>query len=1171
MFQKLFCILCILLRRSPVFCLVFCIFVQSLSPVFGQQLKKDQYGRLCFGPKTADADAQLKASIPVQSTKVGNMMLDDLTLLLDNNRVDIKQGKRSLANGVCFNQQIGKRVFKGQLIVLGKNELAPEQKDRIVLKNQNIVTGDICAVGSDTLVINTADGASAFDLDSVQSVDSPRCIDLMIPLDALKGMPVTVERPFVAATRKAEFWHENRSPNWFSGLKTVSGSVQDAKPMLVFAAEDKDQVVAPMLVRVQRKKKGGINKELQKRLKEIIIKKKKAPGPTPPASKQPDEEYFVPISGITPSIEDLLIYPGIQILLPPGMIYLPPEPSLAEIIARCPENSKPVKTGPVKAAGGWQHRSLKGVQPDDFKNWVQSHFSEIDGNHDGFIDKNEAARAMQNPSYKFEDGVCVATLYRCLDQLRDFHNDGLFSDKTGVSSKDLDEFSKRPSTDEGRKTVKTAISVFISVLNNATTRDLFSPAGKDPRPVDVQQGFLNDCFFNAVAAGIVSMDPGLVKSMVEEIGSLPVGKRKFRVTLPGIGPVIVSEPTDAELGSYAMGTANGIWMPVIEKAYAHSQAPAGTTDTAQFSLMEGSNTGGGFKALLGGDFRPQSIDDYPAAHLAIRNAMNSKHPVMLGISKYASGNTYSLEKEHLYAAIAYDPEKQEITIYNSVGTEPSGAAFVDTKGNAVDGIFSMPLKEALKIFTHIQIADNSTDDAAKLIAEFKDASAVAELPPLPENVGDTKYICYYTREMIPQKDESVDGVPESSGTSSHEVPPGVYVCYYNSESIWTPEAGKEAEAPEKGKPPDFFVCYYEPEKIWASDPDQSPPGKDAGTGSSSRTLELSPASQGKAPDAFVCYYDPGKIWGAENGSGKGDEKSPTFKYFNLTAPSSPEAAKAKAGDRYICFYDPSRIWGHEPEAAGYIEEAKAASHNNADSGSKIPALPDKGYICMYDPGRIWGNPDDSKDLKTAQDSGDLEIDLTGDGKDTLHGELELQSKSSHDQKIVIPDHTIFVPSNPEQQYLAKLGDPAIVLKAGEKIVLKIDTICMSTKLEKPAQPKSQEKAYTVGDYPDSARAQTLFKIIATAEDMAASGSFDAVKVNPDLRARKIAQLALWKYLGSLSPSSKDDITQESIVSDLLESLKGKRIEASARKLIEDLAKQLDDSASACLQKTLNTR
>jgi len=79
----------------------------------------------------------------------------------------------------------------------------------------------------------------------------------------------------------------------------------------------------------------------------------------------------------------------------------------------------------------------------------------------------------------------------------------------------------------------------------------------------VQQGYPNDCSFNAPLAALAQERPNEIKNMITKNGG-----NSFTVRFPGADHAVnVKAPTEAELGIFDGATKSGYWPTLLEKAY----------------------------------------------------------------------------------------------------------------------------------------------------------------------------------------------------------------------------------------------------------------------------------------------------------------------------------------------------------------------------------------------------------------------------------------------------------------------------------------------------------------------------------------------------------------------------------------------------------------------------
>ncbi len=855
-----------------------------------------------------DAKPGLRCQASVQN-KIGNLFGTDTTFLLDGNSVEIKQKERKVAKGIGFGFQIVGDSLVGRCFLYGGSrlkEVLGESQDKITLIDGTEVKGDICGIGKGELIVRREDGVIAVPMRRIDVVDSARCQDFVIPLTRRKSAVRDAQLIKIRArlNGKLSTWQEQRKADWFnplisslSTLRAPSATSKEQQPLICFA-EDVDGDV--MAVHVLRSLKVEVSDTVRKLINRQNRWKKLPPPPKPPGPnvQMPEERFWCAPRLTVHMIGNVIVDTSQFQPMPLNAWSLEIRQRFPQL-PLCPRNTTTVPVKAIRPATGWTFKEVGASNDQLFSDFIKSNFDKIDANGDHFITRDEAARAVTNPDYKGLNATFVTALYDTINAVQEIHNDEWGDDNDGVTVADLTGLPPSES-----KAVVKVLSCYRQSINMGTTRDVFTSEG--PTFNGVSQGYLNTCFFQAVAAGTASMSPSLIKSMIEEVGAFPVGERKFRVTMPGTGPIIVAEPTDAELSIYARGTANGIWMAILEKAYANAIAPPGIDVLPQEALQGGSSDDGGFRAILGGGFIAFDPSDVNAVHTALTNAFNTQHPVMFGRS---GENIHSFNGSHLYAVTAYDPATQRVTIYHSLNSEGDNTVPfpVDHLGRPDDGLFCLALSDALTIFTHVQVSEKSVTEAIAVIETMKGTSEVAEAPPghqppegtyvcygkppesdatpgghsppegtyvcygqLPEsdktppptghNPPDGVFVCYGTAPIPDQDEESSGGVTGSDGgsgsdTDGHNPPAGVFVCYGS-----TPE---RIDAPPKypaghNPPPNTFVCYGNSPVPLPEDKDSDAPKKDASS--------TGHASYGDTPNALgfvfvaVCYDESLKSW-----------------------------------------------------------------------------------------------------------------------------------------------------------------------------------------------------------------------------------------------------------------------------------------------------------------------
>jgi len=140
-------------------------------------------------------------------------------------------------------------------------------------------------------------------------------------------------------------------------------------------------------------------------------------------------------------------------------------------------------------------------------------------------------------------------------------------------------------------------------------------------------------------------------------------------------------------------------------------------------------------------------------------------------------------------------------------------------------------------------------------------------------------------------------------------------------------------------------------------------------------------------------------------------------------------------------------------------------------------------------------------------------------------------------------------------------EPFIQLAPNEMKLLTIETFCVSRKSIKP--PPSKGADYTLGQFSDAKESLKIKQIIKSAEQLEQKNGFADVPVYPAMRARKIAQAAIWIYLGTQSEKKEDKVTAASLERELKSSSRHKLGKEELRE-ISSFTKALFAAAESAL-------
>lgn len=330
----------------------------------------------------------------------------------------------------------------------------------------------------------------------------------------------------------------------------------------------------------------------------------------------------------------------------------------------------------------------KGTGSTDWSKIVHANFSKWDKDGNGYISKGEANTLLTDPSIKGADAAAVAALHKYLSELEELSNDEWGDEDDGLTEKDLAEFDKKP--------IKGVDAIHKSGARKikGQSRELF-PKGV-PSLSALRQGPLGDCYFLAALGSLIAKDPSAIGKMIQEHKrGTPPKPFAYTVTFPGRGKVVVAPPTDAEIARYSSSGADGLWLPVLEKAYAEARVGDDSKVNRQDEIGEGDSVAEGIATLSssGTDTDILSLTSLETTKTKLDAAFPKGKQKKMVTALIKSENDLKLPKHHVYSVIGWKGDK--IKLRNPWGYNPKGAP-----GEA-DGIFELELAKFDDIFSHI--------------------------------------------------------------------------------------------------------------------------------------------------------------------------------------------------------------------------------------------------------------------------------------------------------------------------------------------------------------------------------------------------------------------------------------------------------------------------------------
>lgn len=339
--------------------------------------------------------------------------------------------------------------------------------------------------------------------------------------------------------------------------------------------------------------------------------------------------------------------------------------------------------GHVKATRGYEAQAalLKPPAPPEtpkttaWSTTIRANFKRLDSNSDGFISRSEANAAMSDQSYAGADAAAVAALHKYLDLLEELSNDEFGDENDGLTLSDLAAYEKG--------TLKAKLKGDLTSIEATHLRGQSAIAGAKrelfpngvPDLSALRQGAIGDCYFLAALGSFIARDPAALTRMITENRK----NRKvvsYTVKFHGkLGTVTVPPPADGEIARYSSAGADGLWLVVMEKAYARARSGDKRPDV-QEEIGEGGHLSTGISAFTsaGTDkdllaVTRQSTTSRKLDSAFVRGKKAGTGKKRLVTAAIQSSNRYALPKGHAYSVIGWDGK--DLVIRNPWGYLPA--------------------------------------------------------------------------------------------------------------------------------------------------------------------------------------------------------------------------------------------------------------------------------------------------------------------------------------------------------------------------------------------------------------------------------------------------------------------------------------------------------------------
>lgn len=315
-------------------------------------------------------------------------------------------------------------------------------------------------------------------------------------------------------------------------------------------------------------------------------------------------------------------------------------------------------------------------------------FGDFDKDGDGYLSRADLNASMEMRGISQYAAAAVATTHRYIEDIEEASDDEIGDENDGVTHLDI------LATEDGKgdvtiADVESSYWEMAEVVGNQSW-ELF-PNGT-PSLDALDQGLIGDCYFLAAVGAIINRDPGELTNLIFETtdGEEVVS---YTVTFPGVDEsVVVDPPGPGEIARYSSSVTDGLWLPVLEKAY--------------MKLVSGQDDGNRDSEIGDGDYLSAGMDPFVGAtdtddlavtyqdttRAKLTAAFENKRLVTAAI---LTDNDLGLPSLHAYTIIAWDAEADKLTIRNPWGYNPEGVIGEE------DGVFELSLEVFDDVFFQI--------------------------------------------------------------------------------------------------------------------------------------------------------------------------------------------------------------------------------------------------------------------------------------------------------------------------------------------------------------------------------------------------------------------------------------------------------------------------------------
>jgi Calpain family cysteine protease len=317
----------------------------------------------------------------------------------------------------------------------------------------------------------------------------------------------------------------------------------------------------------------------------------------------------------------------------------------------------------------------------DFSQVVHANFKKWDSDNDGSLSGREIDHAILDPSNTGSAAAALSTLRGAHDKAKKSGGDTRFTEGY-VAGMNLEGGTARNNASAFKKAEDKL---------SGERMELFAPGA--PHLQSVHQGKTGDCYLISAIGSMVSNRP-------EELRSLIKANKggRYTVYFYNANPVSIDRPTDGEFATFGNAIDDGMWLNVLEKAFATLKLKPDEQEDDMYSEISGGRAATAIRLLTGHKTKRFNLKDEirreKAEHLAKR-ALLDRRLVVTGIRTPGKNGKSSA---HCLAVISINEKRDQVTIWNPYGRTEN------YKGYQMEhGFFTIPIEEWLSKFSSVSV------------------------------------------------------------------------------------------------------------------------------------------------------------------------------------------------------------------------------------------------------------------------------------------------------------------------------------------------------------------------------------------------------------------------------------------------------------------------------------